>query len=48
MICIGENIRITVVEVRRGKVKIGIDGVPKDVVILREELKQRPTQEDQT
>ena len=34
---IGENIWITVVDIDRGKVRIGIDA-PRDVVVMREEL----------
>ncbi len=34
---IGENVRITVVETAKDRVKIGIDA-PKDVRIIREEL----------
>jgi carbon storage regulator len=36
-ILIGDNIRIVVVEVQRGRVRIGIEA-PQDVVIRREEL----------
>lgn len=36
-ICIGENIFITVVDVERGKVRLGIDA-PRDVPIFRQEL----------
>lgn len=36
-ICIGENIFITVVDVERGKVRLGIDA-PRDVPIYRQEL----------
>jgi len=34
---IGENIWITVVDIDRGKVRIGIDA-PRNVVVMREEL----------
>lgn len=34
---VGNNIRITVVEIERGKVRIGIEA-PDEVPILREEL----------
>jgi carbon storage regulator len=37
---IGDNIVITVIEVDRGKVRIGID-CPKDIKIFREELLPR-------
>lgn len=40
-IYIGENIAVTVVEVDRGKVRIGIEA-PRDVPIRREELLDRP------
>ncbi len=34
---IGENVRITVVQIAPGKVRIGIEA-PKEVLILREEV----------
>ena len=37
VITIGDNIRITVVEVRGGHVKIGIDA-PRELQVLRAEL----------
>jgi carbon storage regulator len=37
VIMIGDNIKITVVEVREGKVRLGIDA-PKDVPIYRKEI----------
>lgn len=37
VICIGDNIRITVVEVRADKVRIGIEA-PKDVPVHRLEV----------
>jgi carbon storage regulator len=40
-ICIGENISITVVEIDRGKIRLGIDA-PLDVPIFREELMTEP------
>lgn len=36
-ICIGENICITVVDVERGKIRLGIEA-PRDVPIFRQEL----------
>lgn len=36
-ICIGENIRITVVDVERGKIRLGIEA-PREIPIFREEL----------
>lgn len=36
-ICIGENIRITVVELQHGKVRIGIES-PPEVHVVRTEL----------
>lgn len=36
-ILIGDNITITVVDIDRGKIRIGIEA-PRDVVILRAEL----------
>ena len=49
-ICIGENICITVVNVERGKIRLGIDA-PRDIPIYRQELleakKEKETQETQ-
>jgi carbon storage regulator len=36
-ICIGENIYITVVDIDRGKIRLGIEA-PRDVPIFRQEL----------
>ena len=36
-ICIGDNIRITVVDVERGKIRLGIEA-PREIPIFREEL----------
>lgn len=36
-ICIGENICITVVDIDRGKIRLGIDA-PREVPIFRQEL----------
>lgn len=38
VICIGENIRVMVIEIRGDKVRLGIVA-PKDVKVLRSELK---------
>ena len=38
-ICIGENICITVVDIDRGKIRLGIEA-PRDVPIFRQELLQ--------
>jgi carbon storage regulator len=42
---IGKNIRVVVLEVRGKQVRIGIDA-PDDVVVLREEVHQRLSQEN--
>lgn len=42
---IGDNIVITVLEVRGDKVRIGIEA-PRDVKILREELERNPDADD--
>lgn len=36
-ICIGDNIRITVVDVERGKIRLGIEA-PREIPIFRQEL----------
>lgn len=41
---LSNGVALTVVDIRGDKVRIGIDA-PQDVVILREELKGRPTQQ---
>src|SRR5262245_59515284 len=41
-ILIGDNIRVTIVNIAPGRVRVGIDA-PRDVVITREELLARPT-----
>ena len=41
VILIGDNIRITIVEVRGDKVRVGIDA-PLCVKIMREEVEQTP------
>lgn len=38
-ICIGENITLTIIEVRGDQVKIGVDA-PKDVKVFRHEVLQ--------
>jgi len=40
-ICIGDNIKITITEVGRNRVRVGIEA-PDDVIIKRGELKDRP------
>ena len=37
VITIGDNIRVTIVEIRNGKVRVGIDA-PRDVQVMRAEL----------
>ena len=44
IITIGDNIRVTIVEVRGDKVRVGIDA-PRDLQVMRAELLER-TQED--
>ncbi len=39
-LCIGEDIRITVLGVSGNQIRLGIDA-PKDVAVHREEVKQR-------
>ena len=41
VITIGDNIRITIVEVRGDKVRVGIDA-PRDVQVTRAELLETP------
>jgi len=40
-ICIGDNICITVVDIDRGKVRLGIDA-PRSVPVYRQELLNAP------
>ena len=40
-ICIGNNIFITVVDINRGKIRLGIEA-PRDVPVYRQELLARP------
>ncbi len=40
-ICIGENICLTVVNIDRGKIHLGIEA-PRNLRIYRQELKPRP------
>ncbi len=40
-ICIGDNICITVVDIDRGKVRLGIDA-PRSVPVYRQELLAHP------
>lgn len=46
VIIIGENVAITVVKIKEGSVRIGIDA-PKEIPILRGELERRPGDEQQ-
>jgi carbon storage regulator len=43
VIVIGDDIRVTIVRVEHGRVRLGIDA-PRDVVIVREELLNTPDQ----
>ena len=45
VIVVGDNIRITVVEIRGGKVRIGIVA-PQDVIVDRQELHDKRKQWD--
>lgn len=45
VICVGDSIRITVLEIRGNKARIGIDA-PKDVKIVREEILNRGEERD--
>ena len=45
-IYIGENICITVVDIDRGKIRLGIEA-PRDVPIYRQELLPLPNQQQQ-
>ncbi len=42
---IGDNIRITILDGQNGRIKIGIEA-PRDVTILREELRDAPSSKD--
>lgn len=42
---IGDGIRITVTEIDSNRVRLGIDA-PKDVLVLREELRTSPPRDD--
>ena len=44
-ICIGENICITIVDIDRGKIRLGIDA-PREVPVFRQEL--LPVKESQS
>lgn len=43
-ICIGDKITITVVDVDRGKVRLGVKA-PKEMTVLRKELLERRSEE---
>ena len=45
VITIGDNIRVTIVEVRGDKVRVGIDA-PRDVQVLRAELLEQTPEGD--
>ena len=45
VIKIGDNIRITIVEVRGDKVRVGIDA-PRDVQVMRSELLEQTPEGD--
>jgi carbon storage regulator len=42
-ICIGQNIFLTVVDIERGKVRLGIEA-PREIPIYRQELLANPEQ----
>ena len=44
-ILVGDNIKIVVLEVRRRQIRLGIES-PPDIVVLREEIAQRRTDEN--
>lgn len=46
-ILIGDNIKLTVVSVKGGQVRFGIEA-PPDVTILREEVSKRDTEKQPT
>ncbi len=39
---LGEGIVVTILDIARDRVRVGIEA-PSDVLVLRDELKQRPT-----
>lgn len=45
-ICIGDDIRVSVLSIREGRVRIGIQA-PKVVNIVREELLERPRKDEE-
>ncbi len=47
VICIGDDIKIQIIEIRRGQIKIGIEA-PRDCRIIRFELieKEQPQKEE--
>lgn len=44
-ICLGENIRITVLSMQGKQVKIGLD-IPADTIVYREEIYKRAEEEN--
>lgn len=44
-ISLGDAIRIVIIEISRGRVRLGIEA-PKDMLILREELLNSPKRDD--
>ncbi len=44
-LCIGDNIRVTVLGVQGKQVKLGLD-VPKDMIVYREEVYKRVQEEN--
>lgn len=40
VVCIGDNIKITIVQIKGHSVRIGVEA-PRDVTVLREELHEK-------
>jgi len=40
VVCIGNDVRITVLGIKSGQIRLGVDA-PRDVAVHREEVKQR-------
>lgn len=40
VVCIGTDVRITVLGIKSGQIRLGVDA-PRDVAVHREEVKQR-------
>jgi len=45
-ICIGDKVTVTVLDIRQGQVRIGVNA-PRDVPVHREEVAQRIAKEQQ-